>query len=107
LILYRAIKGENNMIGNVLKYIRICNDFSTKEISLMIGTSISYVSDVENNRKKLSLDMINRFSNCFNIETSKILYLDELEEKGNDRKVVLKEILEYYIEKEKVEKTKV
>ena len=89
------------MIGNVLKYIRICNDFSTKEISLMIGTSISYVSDVENNRKKLSLDMINRFSNCYNMETSKILYLDELEQKGIDRKVILKEILEYYIEKEK------
>lgn len=89
------------MIGNVLKYIRICNDFSTKEVSLMIGISTSYISDVEHNRKNLSLDMINRFSNCYNIETSKILYLDELEQKGIDRNVILKEILEYYIEKEK------
>lgn len=45
--------------------------------------------------------MIKRFSNCYNIETSKILYLDELEQKGTDRKLILKEILEYYIEKEK------
>ena len=91
------------MIGNILKYIRICNDFSTKEVSLMLGKSISYVSDVENNRKKLSLHMINRFSSCYNIETSKILYLDELEQKGIDRKVLLKKILEYYIAKEKSE----
>ena len=91
------------MIGNALKYIRICNDFSTKEVSLMMETPIAYISDVEHNRKKLSLDMINRFSCCYNIETSKILYLDELEQKGNDRKVILKEILEYYIEKEKTE----
>jgi len=90
------------MIGNVLKYIRICNDLSTKEVSSMMEISVSYVSDVENNRKKLSLYMINRFSNCYNIETSKIIYLDELEQKGIDRKVILKEILEYYIEKEKI-----
>ena len=89
------------MIGKVLKYIRICNDISTKKVSEMIGTTVSYVSDVENNRKKLSLDMIKRFSNCYNIETSKILYLDELEQMGTDRKLILKELLEYYIEKEK------
>ena len=91
------------MIRNVLKYIRICNDFFTKEVSLMMETPIAYISDVEHIRKKLSLDMINRFSSCYNIETSKILYLDELEQKGIDRKVILKEILEYYIEKEKIE----
>lgn len=90
------------MIGNVLKYIRICNDLSTKEVSSMMEIPVSYVSDVENNRKKLSLDMINRFSNCYNIETSKIIYLVELEQKGIDRKVILKEILEYYIDKEKI-----
>ena len=37
------------MIGNVLKYIRICNDTSTKEVSEMIETTVSYVCDVEKN----------------------------------------------------------
>lgn len=48
--------------------------------------------------------MIKKFSNCYNIETSKILYLDELEQKSTDRKLILKENLEYYIEKEKTTK---
>ncbi len=89
------------MIGNILKYIRICNDFSTKEVAEMIETSVAYISDVERNRKNTSLTTLNRFANCYNIEVSKILYLDELELKGIDRKEILKEILEYYIEKER------
>ena len=97
------MKGELYMIGNILKYIRICNDYSTKEVAIMMETTVSRISDIENNRKNVTLTTLNKFSNCYNIEISKILYLDELEQKGKTRKEILKEILEYYIEKEKIE----
>lgn len=90
-------------MGNILKYIRICNDYSTKEAAILMETTISRISDIENNRKNVTLNTLNKFSNCYNIEISKILYLDELEQKGKTRKEILKEILEYYIEKEKTE----
>jgi len=88
------------MIGTILKYIRICNDFPTKEVASMMEKSVAYISDMENNRKGFSLETLDGFANCYNIETSKILYFYELEQQGKSRKEILKEILEYYIEKE-------
>lgn len=91
------------MIGNILRYIRICNDLSTHDIAHMVGISVAFVSAIETNKKTPSLERLNKFADCYNIETSKILYLVELEQKGKDRKEILKEILEYYIVREKSE----
>lgn len=90
------------MLGNILRYIRICNNFSAKKTAEIVGVSAAFISEVENNKKKVSLDTLNKFSSCYNIETYRILYFDELEQAGVGRKEIMKEILEYYIEKEEI-----
>lgn len=89
------------MIGKILKHIRICNDISATDVAKAMGTTLSYISDVENNRKNSSLNTLSKFADYYNIELSKILYLKELEDSGRTRQEILKEILEYYINKEK------
>ena len=90
------------MLGNILKYIRVCNDYSVKQVSNSINIVSTYICDIENNRKKSSFDMLYKFADCYNIEASKIIYFEELEKMGKSRKEILKEVLEYYIEKENV-----
>ena len=90
------------MLGNILKYIRVCNDYSVKQVSNSINIASTYICDIENNRKKPSFDMFYKFADCYNIEASKIIYFEELEKMGKSRKEILKEVLEYYIEKENV-----
>lgn len=91
------------MLGNVLRYIRVCNDLTVKEVGEKIGLTNNYVCAIESARKGTSLRMLQKFSECYDMEISKILYFNELDEQGKDRKEILKEILEYYIEKDKTE----
>lgn len=89
------------MLGNILKYIRICNDFTTKEVALSMKTSSAYISEIESGRRKISTNALAKFSNYYNIDPRQVLYWYKLEGIGKNRKEILKEILEYYIEKEK------
>lgn len=89
-------------MGNILRCIRCCNELSIKEAASRMNTTLAFLSDIENNRKNITLAMLNRISICYNIEVSKIFYLYELEQKGMSRQEILEEILKYYKEKEEV-----
>lgn len=92
------------MIGNILRYARICNDLTVKQVADKIGTRSSYVCDLESGRKGYTLKALDKFADCYDIEVSKILEFDELEDTGKNRKEMLKVLLEYYIEKENKQK---
>ena len=89
------------MVGNILKYIRICNNFRVRQVAEKRGVSAAYISAVELNKKGISLSNLFDLSDFYNIEASKILHLYELEKQGATRNEIIKEIIEYYIEKEK------
>ena len=68
---------ENIGIGNVLRSLRIINDLTVKELSEKMSLSSSYICDVESNRKKPSLDLLEKYSDVFGISRSTLLFFDE------------------------------
>jgi len=60
-------------IGNVLKALRIANGYKIKELSDYLGISRSYISEIETNCKKPSLEIIEKYSKIFKINQSAIL----------------------------------
>ena len=58
------------------------------ELSLILGISNSYLSEIENNKKSPSLELLKLYSDCFNIPVSSLLFFSEsLSEK--DEKVTI------------------
>ena len=89
------------MVGDILKYLRLCNDLSIEEVAKKMGTSSSYISDVEKSRRNISLPTLKKFAECYDIEVHKIISYVELKESGMDRIHILIDMLKYYLEKEK------
>ena len=81
-------------LGNVLKLLRIANEMSVKDLATRMSVSSTYISEVEANNKKPSLDMLSRYSEALNVSKSTILYFDEVGEKsGYNYQHLLLEIL--------------
>ena len=88
-------------IGNVLKSLRIIRDLSVKELAERMGLSSTYICDVESNRKRTSLDMLERYSDALDVSRSMLLYFDEEGKKNHyNHKKMLLTILELLVAKE-------
>lgn len=70
-------------IGNVLRSLRIIRDLSVKELANKMGLTSNYICDVESNRKRPSLDMLERYSNALEVNRSTLLFFDEEGKKNN------------------------
>ena len=82
------IKDNNNdfnkpKLGIVLKLLRIANDMTIKQLSILMGVSSTYISEIESCIKKPSLNIISKYSKALNISMSTILYFDERGEEIN------------------------
>ena len=49
------------MIGDVLKRTRIIYGYKASEMSSELGISASYLSEIENNRKQPSLELLQKY----------------------------------------------
>src|SRR3990167_1552366 len=80
--------------AKALKLLRTIHGFSLSEMAKQLDISRSYLSEIENNKKKPSLNVINRFGVVFKTPPSAILFF--LEEarpqnyKTNIKKILLK-----------------
>ncbi len=70
-------------IGNVLRSLRIIRDLTVKELADKMELTSSYICDVESNRKRPSLDMLERYSNALEVNRSMLLFFDEEGKKNN------------------------
>ena len=50
------------MIGDVLKRTRIIYGYKASEMSSELGISASYLSEIENNKKQPSLDLLQKYA---------------------------------------------
>lgn len=73
------------MLGNRIKKLRQQQNLSLKELSNKIDISISFLSDIENNRSKPSLSRLIDIANGLN--TSVSFLLDELSEVSYSQKI--------------------
>ncbi|MCC8157840.1 MAG: helix-turn-helix transcriptional regulator [Phascolarctobacterium sp.] len=65
------------MIGEMLKKTRLIYGFKAGEISELLGISKSYLSEIENDKKKPSLDLLKKYAEIYDIKLSSLILLSE------------------------------
>lgn len=64
-------------IGETLKSLRNIYGYSGKELSEKIEISAGYLSEIENNKKSPSLNVLERYSKVFDLKLSTLILLAE------------------------------
>lgn len=65
------------MIGDVLKRTRVIYGYKASEMSSLLGISNSYLSEIENNKKQPSLELLENYSKILGIKLSSLILLSE------------------------------
>ena len=65
------------MLGNTLKRLRGIYGYSAKEMSELLGISSSYLSEIENGKKKVSMDLLGRYSELLGLRVSTLVRFSE------------------------------
>lgn len=88
-------KEQKPIICEILKLLRIINNYSIKDLSEKAGISVSYITDIEKGKKtKPSIDILDKYSKALGIKKTTIMYFqEEFEEKDYDLQNMMLEIL--------------
>ena len=65
------------MIPRALKYIRQFHDVPAAQLANQLGYSKSYISEIESGNKRINMDVIEKYSEFFDIPISSIFILSE------------------------------
>ncbi|MFB2768076.1 helix-turn-helix transcriptional regulator [Pelatocladus sp. BLCC-F211] len=65
------------MLNEALRLMRVFHDLSQKELAEKLGISKSYLSEIESGKKIPTLDLLNRYSEFFDIPVSSIMFFSE------------------------------
>lgn len=65
------------MIGEVLKRTRVIYGYKAGEMSAKLGISASYLSEIENNKKQPSLELLQKYADLYGIRLSSLILLSE------------------------------
>lgn len=70
-----------------LKILRIFYGYKSVEMAELLGISQSFLSEIENNKKKVTLELLDKYSKILKIKVSTIVLLSEsLENENKDLK---------------------
>ncbi|MCI2908891.1 helix-turn-helix domain-containing protein [Staphylococcus hominis] len=69
-------------IGEILKKIRQIYSINAKDLAQDLNISPSYLSEIENNKKTPSLNLIEKYAEMFDIKVSSIILMAEDMEKN-------------------------
>lgn len=92
--------------GKAIKSIRKAEGLNISEASKITGIATSIICQTEKGRIEFSLNNIRKYSKAFDILSSEIVRLLELEEDGYSYPELLFEVLGYHFEKHPEEKQK-
>ena len=65
------------MINEALRLIRVFHDLKQFELAERLEISKSHISEIEKGTKQPSLDLVERYSNEFNLPVSSIMFFAE------------------------------
>jgi transcriptional regulator with XRE-family HTH domain len=65
------------MTGEPLKLLRIMNEIKSKDLAEQLGISPSYLSLIENNKKRPTLEIVEKYAEVFKMKPSSIVFLME------------------------------
>ncbi|GAA0283357.1 hypothetical protein GCM10008922_47390 [Faecalicatena contorta] len=78
------------MIGEALRLLRIFNGYKSVELAKKLEISQSYVSEIENNKKQPTMEILDKYANIFDMKKSTLLlFAESLEDDpqmGNDKR---------------------
>lgn len=72
------------MLGYSLRLIRRLYGVTAKELAAQLSISATYLSEIENGKKKPSLELIRKYADFFHIKCSTILFFDESESESSN-----------------------
>ena len=85
------------MLRTIVKSIRIANDMSTKEVAQGMGVRQSFVSDLENGTRNITMCSLSKMAEVYDIPVSQIMLFDEKQEEQNlNYRQTLLMVLKYY-----------
>lgn len=65
------------MISKALKYIRQYHKLNQTELASRLSISISYLSELEAGKKEPSLDILQKYADCFKVPLSSLVVFSE------------------------------
>jgi transcriptional regulator with XRE-family HTH domain len=65
------------MIGDVLKRTRSIYGYKANEMSTALGISQSYLSEIENNKKQPTFEILGKYAEIYGIKLSSLILLSE------------------------------
>lgn len=65
------------MIGDILKRTRTIYGYKASEMSDLLQISKSYLSEIENNKKKPSLELLEKYSEIYGMKLSSLILISE------------------------------
>ena len=69
------------MLNEALKAVRKFHRVSVQDAAAEMGVSASYVSEIENGKKRIHQDMLEAYSRMFNLPVSSFYLISESSEK--------------------------
>ncbi len=91
-------------MNEVLKLLRIANNYKPKELADLLGVSQSFLSQLENGLKKPSNELLNKYSKIFKVRVSTLhFFAEEKEDKNLKYQQLLLMILKKICEKKNVD----
>jgi len=73
------------LIGDILKRTRAIYGYKASEMSEMLQISKSYLSEIENNKKKPSLELLEKYSEIYGMKLSSLILLSENFDDANNQ----------------------
>lgn len=96
LLLY-LLKEVIILIGDVLKKTRVIYGYTASELSSLLTISKSYLSEIENNKKQPSLDLLRKYSEIYGIKLSSLILLsekiEEYDESGKKGDIFIRKLM--------------
>lgn len=65
------------MISDALRLLRVYNKTSQSQLAKALGISKSYLSEIESGRKKVTIDLLSRYSSYFHVPLSALFFFAE------------------------------
>lgn len=70
------------MLNEALRLVRVYHDLNQGDAAQKVGLSRSYICEIESGRKKVTLDVLEKYAQAFNIPVSSLMLFAE---KNEDR----------------------
>ncbi len=65
------------MISEALRLIRVMHNMRANDLAAELGISCSYLSEIENGKKKPTIDLLNKYGIVLSLRPSDILFFSE------------------------------